>query len=302
MLDARRLRLLVELSRRGTLAAVADALSYSRASVSQQLSALERDVGVPLLAHAGRGVQLTPQAEVLVSHAIEILARLEDAEVAVAQSLSTVVGTIRIAVLQSAAHALIPSTLSILAAGHPDLRVEVTESEPERGLLAVAAREVDLALAEEYPGRSRRPRLDLDRVPLASDAISLARPLGAAAFADPAEALLSTRAAAWVMEPSGTVTRDWAEQVCRSAGFEPDVRYETADLMAHIRLIRNGNAVGFLPELLWSGITPRMDLSPLPGDPRREVFSSARLSYARSPAVRVVRAALARAAAEPTEA
>lgn len=59
MLDVNRLRMLVELSRRGTLAAVADALAYSKASVSQQLAALERDVGVPLLQRVGRGVQLT---------------------------------------------------------------------------------------------------------------------------------------------------------------------------------------------------------------------------------------------------
>lgn len=59
MLDVQRLRMLVELSRRGTLSAVADALSYSKASVSQQLSALEREVGVPLLRRVGRGVQFT---------------------------------------------------------------------------------------------------------------------------------------------------------------------------------------------------------------------------------------------------
>ncbi|GAA4374330.1 hypothetical protein GCM10023152_17010 [Agromyces bauzanensis] len=59
VIDVRRLRLLVELSRRGTLAAVAEALSYSPSSVSQQLSLLEREAGVPLLVQVGRRVQLT---------------------------------------------------------------------------------------------------------------------------------------------------------------------------------------------------------------------------------------------------
>ena len=88
MLDVQRLRMLVELSRRGTLSAVADALSYSKASVSQQLSALEREVGVPLLRRVGRGVQFTPQGNVLVAEAIGILDQLEHAEVAVAESLT----------------------------------------------------------------------------------------------------------------------------------------------------------------------------------------------------------------------
>ena len=55
------------------------------------------------------------------------------------------------------------------------------------------------------------------------------------------------------MEPADTASRHWAMQLCRSAGFEPDVRFETADLIAHIRLIESGNAVGILPDLVWAG-------------------------------------------------
>lgn len=296
MLDTRRLRVLVELSRRGTLTAVADALSYSRAAVSQQLSALERDVGATLLVPAGRGVQLTPQAEILVAHAVDILGRLENAEIAVSQAAGAVAGTVRVAVLQSAMHAVLPRALTLLAAEHPALRVEVSEYEPERGLRAVAAREVDLALAEQYPGRTRHPRLDLDQVVLATDAIHLAHAFGTPAPSDPLDALRSMREAAWVMEPAGTVTRDWAEQTCRAAGFEPDVRYQTADLTAHLHLIRAGNAVGFLPELLFGGSPPPVTLTTLPGEPRREVFSSARRTSAPSPSLRAVRGALSRSA------
>ena len=62
-------------------------------------------------------------------------------------------------------------------------------------------------------------------------------------------------------------------------------------------LIRSGNAVGLLPGLLWAGEPePLLDLTPLPGDPRREIFSSARVSSAHAPAIRAVRDALARAA------
>ncbi|MGI0519142.1 LysR family transcriptional regulator, partial [Microbacterium maritypicum] len=161
MLDVNRLRMLVELSRRGTLSAVADALSYSKASVSQQLSALERDVGVPLLRRVGRGVQFTPQGNVLVAEAIGILDQLEHAEVAVAESLTEVTGTVRIAVFQSTAHSLLPRALEALKDRHPALRVEVTECDPETGLVGVSSRDFDLILAEQYPGRTRPIHADL---------------------------------------------------------------------------------------------------------------------------------------------
>lgn len=69
MLDLRRLRLLVELPRRGTIGAVATALSYSPSSVSSQLGVLEREAGVALLESVGRRVRLTAAGELLVTHA-----------------------------------------------------------------------------------------------------------------------------------------------------------------------------------------------------------------------------------------
>ncbi|WP_447913912.1 LysR substrate-binding domain-containing protein [Microbacterium phyllosphaerae] len=300
MLDVNRLRMLVELSRRGTLSAVADALSYSKASVSQQLSALEREVGVPLLRRVGRGVQFTPQGNVLVAEAIGILDQLEHAEVAVAESFTEVTGTVHIAVFQSTAHSLLPGALNALRDQHPALRVEVTESDPETGLVGVSSRDFDLILAEQYPGRTRPIHADLDRVVLVHDSIALARQPGAAdaadADADAVAALWSTRDDPWVLEPAGTASRAWAEQLCRTAGFEPDVRFEVADLTAHVRLIRAGLAVGLLPELVWAGETPTVALTPLPDEPRREIFSSARRVSAAAPSIRAVRRALASAA------
>ena len=297
MLDVHRLRMLVELSRLGTLSAVADALSYSKASVSQQLRALEREVGVALLRRVGRGVQLTPQGTVLVAEAVGILDRLERAEVAVAESLTEVTGTVHIAVFQSAAHSLLPRTLETLRAAHPALRVEVTERDPETGLVGVSSRDYDLILAEQYPGHTRPIHADLDRVVLAHDAIMLARAPGAPSANDARAALAATKDMPWVLEPAGTASRAWAEQLCRTAGFEPDVRFEVADLTAHVRLIHAGLAVGLLPELVWAGDVPTVDLVPLPDAPRREVFSSARRVSAAAPSIHAVRLALADAAA-----
>lgn len=296
MLDVNRLRMLVELSRRGTLSAVADALSYSKATVSQQLAALERDVGVPLLRRVGRGVQFTPQGNVLVAEAIGILDQLEHARVAVAESLTEVTGTVRVAVFQSAAHSLLPRALATLSDRHPALRVEVTERDPESGLVGVSSRDDDLILAEQYPGHTRPIHADLDRVVLAHDTIALARRPGATAHTDAVAALWATREEPWVLEPAGTASRAWAEQLCRTAGFEPDVRFEIADLTAHVRLIHAGLAVGLLPDLVWAGDTPTVDLAPLPRAPRREIFSSARRVSADAPSIRAVRAALADAA------
>ncbi len=119
MLDVHRLRLLRELDRRGTLAAVARALSYSPSAISQQLSQLEAEAGVTLLEPAGRGVRLTPLARILVTHTEAILERLEEAEADLRASATEVRGTLRVASFQSVLFALIPSVLTRLARTAP---------------------------------------------------------------------------------------------------------------------------------------------------------------------------------------
>jgi len=295
MLDVRRLRLLRELSIRGTLAEVAEALQYSPSSVSQQLALLEKEVGVELLRKTGRRVQLTPQAEVLVAHTAQLLETMEQAEADLAASLTTVTGTVRIAVFQSAALALMPDTLTRMATTYPEVRIEMIQREPETALHETWARDFDLVIAEQYPGHAAPRYPELDRVKLTTDAIRLAVPASDGSTA--IRSLADTAELPWVMEPRGAASRHWAEQACRSAGFEPDVRFETADLQAQARLIESGNAVALMPDLVWTGRGTTARLLELPGKPHRTIFTSVRRSSVQRPAILAARETLAAAAA-----
>jgi DNA-binding transcriptional LysR family regulator len=294
MLDLRRLRLLHELGLRGTLAGVAEALHQSPSSVSQQLTQLEREVGVELLRKVGRRVQLTPAAERLIEHTGVILDRLERAESDLAEVGETVSGTVRVAVFQSAALAFIPQMLADLSGRYPRLRVTMSQREPEEALYETWVREFDLVIAEQYPDHAAPWHPDLDREALTTDALRLAVPPVGRSWG----AIASIRDAAqvpWVMEPAGAASRHWAEQACRLAGFEPDVRFETADLQAHVALIEAGNAVAILPGLMSVRQPLRVRVIDLPGKPRRTVFTATRTAIASTPRILACRQALSAA-------
>ncbi len=308
MLDMKRLRLLWELRARGTVAAVAEALSYSPSAVSQQLALLEREAGVALLRKNGRTLEFTPAGTALAAEAEGLLAGLERAEAALHRVRQEVSGTVRVAAFQTAMLAFLPEALSWLREHHSALRIEVVQVEPGAALRETWARGFDLVVAEQYPGHSA-PHFDgLDRVALASDPIRLGLPpagVGDPRF-DAAYELADLAQLPWVMEPHGAATRHWAEQTCRSAGFEPDVRFETADLQAHLRLIESGNAAALLP-----GLVPtqagKLRFVDLPGRPHRTVFTAARAASGDNPGVAAVRRALGRVArrrgfADPTTA
>jgi DNA-binding transcriptional LysR family regulator len=292
MFEVRRLRLLRELQLRGTLAAVADALSYSPSTISQQLAQLEKDAGVALLEPDGRRVRLTPYGEVLAAHAARVL-DLEEAVRAELASVQPGLTPVRIALMQTAAQAILPRALGLIAERAPGLRVEVAEVPPEEGLFELSARTFDLVVAEQYPGQTRAHAPTIHREPLCSDPVRLALPPS-----DGATELRDLRDRAWVMEPEGTAARQWAVQQCRAAGFEPDVRFELADLVAHVRLVAAGHAVGMLPDLLWTGTSPPVRLVPLPGNPVRDLFTAVRASATNRVGVRAVREALVDAMSE----
>lgn len=292
MFDLHRLRLLRELKHRGTLAAVAAALSYAPSSVSQQLSQLEAEVGVPLLEPVGRRVRLTEQAEILVAHTEAVLERLERAEADIAASMSggELTGTLRLASFQTAALALLPDALNLLRDRHPALRVHVRQLEPEVALPALQARDFDLVLAEEYPGDPGPRPAELEQEDLLDDPLCLALP-------HPGASLGSLAGHPWVMEPEGTPARQWALRECRAAGFEPDVRFETTDLLLQLRLVEQGHAAAFLPDLVWCGQPPTVPLRALRRT--RRVYTVVRRGRGTHPAIVACRAALRQAAARP---
>jgi len=268
--ELRRLRLLHELALRGTLAAVAEALSYSPSTISQQLAQLEKEAGVALLTPEGRRVRLTEHGRVLAAHAARALDLDEQARGEL-ESLHPGLAPVRVAVMQTAALAIVPAALALLGRRAPYLRVELVEMPPELGLFELSARGVDLVIAEQYPGHTRARVTGLEREILGTDPIRLAVPSD-----DPARTIDQLHDRPWVMEPEGTAARLWAVQQCRAAGFEPDVRYELADLSAHARLVAAGQAVAVLPDLLWGDAPAPVGLRELPGRPAREIFAAQR--------------------------
>jgi len=118
MLNVQRLRVLREVAARGTIAAAAEALWVTPSAVSQQLSQLERETGVPLLERDGRRVRLTGAGERLVAHTERILADIEEAEAELAALGTGISGYLRTSAFPTAARSLLVPTLARLGQAH----------------------------------------------------------------------------------------------------------------------------------------------------------------------------------------
>lgn len=300
MMELRRLRLLHELARRGTVAGVAEALAYSPSSVSVQLAELEREAGTQLLRKVGRTLQLTPAGHRLAEHAADALARDEAVLAELATLSGAPRGRLRLAFLQTPALALLPSTLATLARTAPDLHVEVEQSETAPGIADLRSRAVDLVVGSEYDVVPVPRHHDVHREDLLREPVYLALPVDhpAAGEAGPVP-LADVEHAVWAAGRPGTGHAATVDHLCNRLGdFAPDIRHRTDDGLILRALVASGQAVTILPALLASA-TPEVVARPIAeGDVQRTIFTAARASAARSPAILAVREALRVAAGQ----
>ena len=242
MLDVSRLRLLAELRRHGTMGAVAEALSYSTSAVSQQLTKLQSEVGAPLYHRVGRRLELTPAGELLADEADIVLEAVERAQSAIDNARGEA-GTVRLGVVPTIAWTTLGDIMSVVERDHPALRMSVSTYEPESGSVALANRNLDIMLMDEYRGMPRKRQSGLVRVPLMRDPIRAVLPAGLPAETDPA-------ALDWVFESFESEAARWALAICREQGIEPTVRYYTPDIALQRKLVQDGLAAAFLPDII----------------------------------------------------
>lgn len=260
MLDVRRLRLLRELAHRGTIAAVADALAFTPSAVSQQLSALEREAGHPLLERTGRRVTLTPAGLTLVDHAEAILERLEQARAELAGARHGLAGPVRIGTFPTAARAIVPAALSALATQHPGLEPMVSEIDPALVADALRAGELDIALVHDYDFVPAAPAPGLATEPLCSEFMYLA----ATSPADTAADLARWRNDTWILATPGTLCHTMTVRACQAAGFTPRVRHHVDEFATVLALVAAGQGVALVPQLGIVRLPAEVTLTRLP--------------------------------------
>jgi DNA-binding transcriptional LysR family regulator len=272
MLDVRRLRLLRDLAHLGTIAAVARAHTYTPSAVSQQLAALQREAGVPLLEHAGRGVTLTAAGQALVQHTETVLAALEAAAASLAAARTGLSGSMRIGAFPSAVRTLLPPALVVLGRDHPGLELRVTELDPVAMPGALRDRSLDVALLHDYDITPAGPDPTLDSVPLLDEAVFLAVPDRGDA-GDPGSPLAGARHHDWIVGSPGTLCHAVTMRMCESAGFAPRVRHHADDFVAVLALVAAGQGVALVPQLGAEQPPPGVRLLPLP------VYRRTRLAF-----------------------
>src|SRR5215218_8479528 len=152
MMDVRRLQILAEVARHGSINRAAASLLITPSAVSQQISALERALGTPAIVRSTRGVTLTDAGRLLVETAEAVTAELSRAERDLGRLAAAGAAKLTVATFTSGGQRLLPAALRRLAAERPGIELTVLEQEPEESLPQVRSGAADLALVYNFDG------------------------------------------------------------------------------------------------------------------------------------------------------
>jgi DNA-binding transcriptional LysR family regulator len=273
MLDLRRLRVLRVVAEQGSLRAAAEALSYSRAAVSQQVSALEREIGAPVLERHARGVRLTDIGQVLVRHTGAIVARLTEAEAEVDAITGLRAGHVRLGSFSSAAGALLPPALQLMRTRHPGVELNLLGGEPDELLVALRQRDIDCAVIFRAAD-DKRVEPGVDRYPLIDDPLLVALPAEHPLAARRNLRLADLRDEAWIQGAHGYCLA-MLRRACWRAGFEPRIAYECDAFDASVQLVSAGVGVALVPRMVVGEPVPAVVFRDVGSDtPARLVFAA----------------------------
>jgi len=258
-MDVRRLRMLLELSRLGSMHEVAEELGTSTSNVSQAIAALARDAGTALVEPEGRRVRLTPAGHRLAEHAVGILAAVEAAR-ADLDPAAEPVGVVRVAGFATAIRRSLLPAIDDLAVRHPGVEVRLREHEPPEALDLLDRDDVDLALAYDYDLAPASWRGDHEVTPLWAADWGLGVPTHErrAPFASYADR-------DWIVNSRHTADEEVLRTLASMAGFTPRVVHRVDALELVDDLVAAGRGVALLPR----GRTSRRGVAVRPlTDPR----------------------------------
>jgi DNA-binding transcriptional LysR family regulator len=263
-MDTRRLELLAELARLGSMRAVADALGTTTSTVSQQLAVLGREMGTPLTEPDGRRVRLTPAGRLLAGHAVTILADVEAARRDLAPGAEPA-GTLRVAGFSTAMREYLLPVVAGLAISHPRIRVLIREHEPAEAVDLLAADVIDLALTYDYNLAPAGSGPAVTPVPLWTAPWGLGVPAGepGAGRDRSPETFARFRARDWIGNSRNTADEDAIRTLAAMAGFSPRITHRADSLGLVEDMITAGLGVGLLPH--GRPVQPGVRLLPLSG-------------------------------------
>ena len=271
MLDPKRLIVFREVAKRRSFSHAAAALSLTQPAVSQQIRALETQLGERLIVRGRTSFALTAIGELLYAHAEALGERLQLAETQLEEALAEERHRLRIGAFPSILGVLVPSAIAELSRALGPLEVSAVQGSTDELVTAVRDGSLHVALCFQDASHPRREHEGTQRVDLLEEPMVAALGPGHRLSGRRRIRLADLARDPWLIAVRGGLI----ERACLAAGFEPRVAYITDDPLAINGLVAADLTVTLTSRML-AGRLQGISTPALAGDPvHRAVYGVA---------------------------
>ncbi|WP_189326137.1 LysR family transcriptional regulator [Streptomyces flaveus] len=239
----------------------ADLVHVAQPSLSQQIKALERELGADLFLRARGNITLTDAGEALLPLARRILADAETARHEVGELVQLRSGRVRLGATPSVCTGLLPDVLRAFHDRYPGIRLLIEEGGSHDLVRELARGALDLALVV-LPLPSPSPALTTVEV-LREDLVVVSSPDAPTPGRGRTVRIPDLEGERLVMFRHGYDLRELTVAACRSAGFEPDFAVEGGEMDAVLGFVRAGLGVAVVPRMVATRAGRGLRVTPL---------------------------------------
>ena len=247
-MNLEQLRGFVEVARTGHFTRAAEELHLAQPSLSRQITALERDLGTPLITRDRSGSTLTAAGEALLPLARRMLADAETVRHELAELAGLRRGRVRLGATPTLCISLVAEVLTAFHAAHPSIELHLSEHGSRQLLDQLGAGELDLALiTTSDPAAVERLAVS----PLLVEELVVVSSAAAPPLTERASITLAEAAALPQIVFSSTYdVRAVTDAAFEAAGLTPQVVLEGAEMDAVLRFVERGLGVAVVPAMV----------------------------------------------------
>ncbi|RRH94954.1 LysR family transcriptional regulator [Mesorhizobium tamadayense] len=263
----RLLKTFLAVARTRNVTRAAAGVNLAQSSVSDQIQALEAELGASLFTRSRQGLELTPAGEALKPYAEELLALADEARAAVEGAIGQRAGSLSIGALETIAAVKLAGWLADLQAVHPGIDIKLKIAGSGELLRRLGDGEIDVAFCFDGPG-AREPDERFARRTVAAEPLVLIAPPGENRTDVDLATLAEKR---FVATATGCVYRAMVDRAFAEAGLGgPKLAAEVGSIDAIAGMVAAGAGLGVVPRLAVAAALDRGEVAELawPGPAR----------------------------------
>jgi DNA-binding transcriptional LysR family regulator len=235
------LEYLLAVAKYNSFTRAAEEINISQSSLSQQVSNLEKELGINLFVRTTRFVELTPVGESFIEHVSRIMSEVKAAHQCIYEYVSIDKGNLAVGIIPIIGHYPIPNLLATFQKEFPGIKLSLIEAQCDEVLRLLQSSKIEAAVVQQY-----NPDSSLQYFPLCIDKMVVVTSSRHPLASRKSVHIKELQNEKFIITPQNSGHHHDFDKACKLAGFEPNVLMTCSAVKTHISLVSEGLGITVL--------------------------------------------------------